>query len=137
MKATLATQAVATTAMLVLLLALVLPLQAADQMTRLFAQPGSTVSIKGSNNYHHWEIQGDVIDGFAEFGGSFPIETGQKVKLWEMPAHMGLHSRSFAAPWDKRVDGWGDVLHTEIHGELDIIEFIMNPNQMNTSITSL
>jgi hypothetical protein len=46
------------------------------------------VSIKGNNNLHDWEIQGDVLDGFAEFGTGFPIATGQTVKLGKIPAQM-------------------------------------------------
>lgn len=98
------------TGTLTLLLLLAVPLQAADQMTRFFAQPGSKVSIKGSNTVHDWEIQGDVIDGFFDFGVGFPIEAGQTVKPGKMPVQMkgfipvrSLHPSSKSTSMDKVV----------------------------------
>ena len=76
----------AATGKLALLLCLVLPLQAADQVERLFAQPGSKVTISGDNNLHNWEVQGNETDGFVEFGPGFPTIAGQVVKLGKMRA---------------------------------------------------
>jgi len=125
MKLALATQSSANTLALVLLLAL--PLRAADQMTRLFPQPGSKVSIKGSNNLHEWQIQGDIIDGFVEFGVGFPTATNQKVELGKIPSHMegfvpvrSLHSFYKSTPIDSVVYyAMNEPTHPRIHFPFD------------------
>jgi len=57
-------------------------------MTRFVAQPGSTVTIKGSCDVHDWNIQGNEIGGFAEFGSGFPVKPGPATKLGKVPAHL-------------------------------------------------
>jgi hypothetical protein len=66
--------------LLPLLVLLALPLQAADQMVRLFGQPGSKLTIKGDNNVHVWKIDGQVIEGVFEVGTDFPMIPNETVK---------------------------------------------------------
>ena len=53
-----------------------------------FTASSISLPIKGSDTVHDWEIKGQVIDGFVEFGVGFLIATGQKVKLGKMPVQM-------------------------------------------------
>lgn len=94
------------TGKLALLVFLAMPLQAADQVTRLFAKPGSKVTINGSNNFHIWEVQGKETDGWVEFGAGFPTMTGQMVKLGKMQARMegSIPVRSLHSNEGKRMD---------------------------------
>ncbi len=57
-------------------------------MTRFVAQPGSKVSIKGSNDIHDFDIQGKEIQGEAEFGTDFHTLNTKSVELGKIPARI-------------------------------------------------
>ena len=85
---------------LALLLLAVVPLQAADPLTRFFAQPGSKVTIHGATTIHDFVIQGEEIVGEVEFGAGFPT-INQPPELGKTPARVegyipvrSLHSGS-------------------------------------------
>src|SRR5687768_3655289 len=69
-----------------LLLYMAVPLQAAEQMTRFIAQPGSKVSIKGSCDIHEYHIQGNEIQGEVELGADFHTMNTQSVGPGKIPA---------------------------------------------------
>jgi hypothetical protein len=53
--------------------------QAADQMTKFYAKPGSKMKIEGTANmiHTHWAVVSPIIGGYVEVGPNFPIEPGQ------------------------------------------------------------
>lgn len=62
---------------LALLLMGALSLQAADQMTKLYAKPGSKMRMEGTSNIHDWQVESPLIMGFLEVGPNFPTDPGQ------------------------------------------------------------
>jgi len=60
--------------------------QAADQMTRFYARPGSKLRLEGTSNIHDWQVQSPIIGGYLEVGPNFPVEPGQNVTPGKMQA---------------------------------------------------
>jgi hypothetical protein len=62
-----------------LLLLAGLSAQAADQMTKFYAKPGSKMKIEGTANmiHTHWAVESPIIGGYLEVGPNFPTEPGQ------------------------------------------------------------
>jgi hypothetical protein len=58
----------------------VLSLEAADQMTGLYAKPGSKMRLEGTSTIHDWQAESKIIGGSIQVGPNFPTEPGQDVK---------------------------------------------------------
>src|SRR5260221_2488614 len=72
---------------LALLLLASLSVQAADEMTKVYAKSGSRMRMEGTSNIHDWQVEGTLIGGFFEVGPNFPSEPGQPATPGKIEAH--------------------------------------------------
>jgi hypothetical protein len=58
------------------------------EVTRMVTEPGSKVTIDGSNHTHRRRIEGEIIRGWIEVGEGFPLAADQKVTPGAVQAHI-------------------------------------------------
>src|SRR5438105_8553576 len=89
-----------------------LPLQAAEQMTRLDSRGGSKMRVEGTSTAHDWQAQSPLILGYLEVGPGFPTEPGQDVKPGKIevkgearvPVNSLISVKENGTPYDAKMD---------------------------------
>jgi len=116
------------------LLALALPLRAAEGFTRLDAMPGAghKVRIEGTSSVHDWQMEGPLIGGHVEAGPNFPIEPGQEIKPGKVEARVEsfipVHSlKSIEKDGKPYSDGMNNVVYEHLKEETNkFIRYLLN-----------